>query len=159
MKERTYTALGLTDHSLFEELLTKEEGKYTKELISCLNSPMEGKYSPAMIFYPLEHEVEIEVEELEGKQADYDICTGYNLCSHECTATQLCAAVHKASFLHMIQYECVHVHFDSQINKQYCHDVNIYSENSKVNCRWGEQIFYLTLCAVYVHRGANRAVG
>ncbi len=68
MKELTYTALRLTNHSLFEVLLTTEEGRFGKELISILDSPVEGKYSPAVIFYPLEHEVEIEMEELEGKQ-------------------------------------------------------------------------------------------
>ncbi len=67
MKELTYAALGLTDLSLFEALLTREDGRYGKELVSKLNSPVEGKYSPALIVYPLEHDVEVEMEELEGR--------------------------------------------------------------------------------------------
>ncbi len=76
MKELTYAALGLTDHSLFETLLTREDERYGKELVSKLNSPVEGKYSSALIVYPLEHDVEVEMEELEGKESHwYSTCT------------------------------------------------------------------------------------
>lgn len=66
MKHRTYAALDLTNDALFEELVARDGKKVGKELVSLLNSPAAGEYSPALIFYPLEHEVEQEVEELEG---------------------------------------------------------------------------------------------
>ena len=69
MKERTYAALGLRDNSLFEGLLDREDGKLVSELVTSMDTPMDGKYSPAVIFYPLEHEVEEMVEELEGELA------------------------------------------------------------------------------------------
>ena len=68
LKHRTYSALDLTNDALFEQLMTQDGSKVGKELVSLLDSPATAKYSPALIFYPLEHEVEQEVEELEGKQ-------------------------------------------------------------------------------------------
>ena len=65
MKERVYAALGLHDDSLFAELLSRDEKKTSQEVVSCLNKKSEG-YSPAMLFYPLEHEVEDMVEVVEG---------------------------------------------------------------------------------------------
>lgn len=68
MRDRIYAALDLTNETLFEELVTRDGNRVGKELVSLLNSTAEGKYSPAIIFYPLEHEVEQEVEVLEGKK-------------------------------------------------------------------------------------------
>ena len=65
MKERVYAALGLRDENLFLNLLSRDEEKGSRELVSTLDSKVEG-YSPAMLFYHLEHEVEELVEVVEG---------------------------------------------------------------------------------------------
>ncbi len=66
MKERVFIALGLREDKLFLELLSRDEQKASRELVSCLDRKLDG-YSPAMLFYPLEHEVEEVVEVIEGK--------------------------------------------------------------------------------------------
>ena len=66
MKERVYAALGLRDDSLFVDLLSKDSQKASRELVSSLDAKADG-YSPAILFYPLEHEVEEMVEVVEGK--------------------------------------------------------------------------------------------
>ena len=66
MKERVYAALGLRDDKLFEELLSKDEQKASRELVSSLDDKIDG-YSPAILFYPLEHEVDDIIEVVEGK--------------------------------------------------------------------------------------------
>ena len=66
MKERVYAALGLRDDKLFEDLLSKDDQKASRELVSSLDEKVDG-YSPAILFYPLEHEVEDIVEVVEGK--------------------------------------------------------------------------------------------
>ena len=65
MKECIYAALGLQEDKLFAHLLTKDEDKVCKELVSYLDRPSK-QYSPALIFYPIEHEVEEIVEVVEG---------------------------------------------------------------------------------------------
>ena len=65
MKERVFSALGLREDKLFQELLSRDEQRASRELVSCLDQKLEG-YSPAMLFYPLEHEVEEMVEVIEG---------------------------------------------------------------------------------------------
>lgn len=67
MKERIYAALGLYDDKLFVDLLSREEQKARQQLVSCLDKKNE-RYSPAMLFYPLEHEVEDTVEVVEGSK-------------------------------------------------------------------------------------------
>lgn len=66
MKECIYAALGLQEDKLFEELLSKDEQRVYKELVTYLDQPSK-QYSPALIFYPIEHEVEEMVEVVEGK--------------------------------------------------------------------------------------------
>lgn len=65
VKNVVYASLGLSDDSLFENLLARDEGKATRELQSLLDQPA-NKYSPAIIFYPIHHEVEEMVEVVEG---------------------------------------------------------------------------------------------
>ena len=65
MKERIFTALGLREDKLFLDLLSRDEQKVSLELVSSLDQKLEG-YSSAMLFYPLEHEVEEMVEVVEG---------------------------------------------------------------------------------------------
>ena len=65
MKARVYASLGLSDDTLFENLLARDE-RLIEELISSLNQASE-LYSPAIIFYTLYHEVEEKVEVFEGK--------------------------------------------------------------------------------------------
>jgi len=71
MKELAFAALELADESLFQGLLDRNDGRQAKELLELLNNPAAAKYSPAIIFYPLQHLVEEEVEELEGKIINY----------------------------------------------------------------------------------------
>ncbi len=73
MKARVYTALGLKDDTLFENLVARDEGKM-KEIAGSLNQPSK-EYSPAIIFYPMHHDVEEMVEVVEGKWSyDYKFC-------------------------------------------------------------------------------------
>ncbi len=65
MKDRVYASLNLRDDTLFENLLARDEQKAKTELLSILDSSTEN-YSPAIIFYPLNHEVEEMVEVVEG---------------------------------------------------------------------------------------------
>lgn len=80
MKERVYAALGLQDDRLFGGLLQRDGKRAEKELLAFLEGSAK-QYSPALIFYPLEGEVEEEVEVVEGQHAYchiYDnIRTGY----------------------------------------------------------------------------------
>ena len=66
MKERTYVALSLQDDKLFEDLLQRDSRWASKELQAYLDQPA-TQYSSAVLFYPLEREVEEEVEVVEGK--------------------------------------------------------------------------------------------
>ena len=66
MKERVYAALGLHDERLFEDLLQREDKWAERELLGYLDQPV-AQYSPAVVFYPLEGEVEEEVEVVEGE--------------------------------------------------------------------------------------------
>lgn len=66
MKDRVYAALGLRDDKLFEGLLQREDKWAERELLGYLDQPV-AQYSPAVVFYPLEGEVEEEVEVVEGK--------------------------------------------------------------------------------------------
>ena len=66
IKERVYAALGLREDELFEDLLQRDGKHVEKELATFLDSRSE-QYSPAVLFYPLEREVEEEVEVVEGK--------------------------------------------------------------------------------------------
>ena len=66
MKERVYAALGLHDETLFEDLLQREDKWAERELLGYLDQPV-AQYSPALVFYPLEGEVEEEVEVVEGE--------------------------------------------------------------------------------------------
>ena len=75
MKERIFSALGLHDDKFFLELLSKNEQKASRELVSCLDQKLEG-YSPAMLFYPLEHDVEEMVEVVEGIATNYTGISG-----------------------------------------------------------------------------------
>lgn len=65
MKERVFSALGLHDDKLFEELLLRDEKEANQSLVYCLDQKLEG-YFPAILFYPLEHDVEEMVEVVEG---------------------------------------------------------------------------------------------
>lgn len=65
MKERIFAALGLREDKLFLELLSRDEQKASRDLVSCLDQKLDG-YSPAILFYPSEHEVEEMVEVIEG---------------------------------------------------------------------------------------------
>ena len=65
MKERVYAALGLHEDSLFVDLLQREENWAKRELLDYLDQPA-AQYSPAVLFYPLEGEVEMEEEVVEG---------------------------------------------------------------------------------------------
>ena len=66
MKERTYAALSLQDDKLFEDLLQRDGQWAGKELQAYLDNPA-AQYSSAVLFYPLEREVEEETEVVEGK--------------------------------------------------------------------------------------------
>lgn len=62
MRNRIYLSLGITDLEVFEDLLTREEGRYESEILRFLNDdPKEGC---SLIFYYMlkEEEEEIEVE-------------------------------------------------------------------------------------------------
>ena len=65
MKDRVYASLNLRDDTLFENLLARDEQKAKTELLSILDNSTEN-YSPTVIFYPLNHEVEELVEVVEG---------------------------------------------------------------------------------------------
>ena len=65
MKERVYAALGLHDET-FEDLLQREDKWAERELLGYLDQPV-AQYSPAVVFYRLEGEVEEEVEDVEGE--------------------------------------------------------------------------------------------
>ena len=67
MKSRLYTALGIKDESLFENMVSRDEGKLIGELVASLDKPAK-KYSPAIIFYPMHHDVEEMVEVVEGEK-------------------------------------------------------------------------------------------
>ena len=68
MRERVYAALGLpAADGKFRELLEREGGRAGKELKGLLDESA-GQYSPAIIFYPLEQELEEEVEVVEGER-------------------------------------------------------------------------------------------
>lgn len=66
MKERTYAALSLQGGKLFEDLLQRDSCWAGKELQAYLDRPA-AQYSAAVLFYPLEREVEEETEVVEGK--------------------------------------------------------------------------------------------
>ena len=66
MKSRVYTALGLTDDSLFDNMLARGESEMTQELLVSLDKPSK-QYSPSLIFYPLHRNVEKMVEIVEGE--------------------------------------------------------------------------------------------
>lgn len=62
MRNKVYLSLGITDPEVFEDLLTREEGRHNSEILKFLNEdPKEGC---ALIFYCMlkEEEEEIEVE-------------------------------------------------------------------------------------------------
>lgn len=62
MRNKMYLGLGITDAEVFDDLLSREEGRYENEILKFLNeTPKEGC---AMIFYSKlrEEEEEIEVE-------------------------------------------------------------------------------------------------
>jgi len=66
MKSRVYVALGIKDDSLFENMVDRDGGNMIKELIATLDKPSK-KYSPALIFYAMHHDVEEMVEVVEGE--------------------------------------------------------------------------------------------
>lgn len=62
MRNKMYLGLGISDPEVFEDLITREDGKYENEILRFLNeTPKEGC---SMIFYSMlkEEEEEIEVE-------------------------------------------------------------------------------------------------
>ena len=65
MKQRIYAGLTLTDDELFDNLLARDEKRVGKELITFLDQPSD-EFSPAIIFYCIQHEVEEMVEVVEG---------------------------------------------------------------------------------------------
>ena len=69
IKDKVYAGLGLKDEALFKELLSREEGRAKRELVSLLDASRE-QLSGSIIFYPLVTEVEreVEVEEGEGRE-------------------------------------------------------------------------------------------
>lgn len=66
IKNSVYAGLGLKDDVLFEHMLARKNQKVRKELITFLDLPSE-EYSPAIIFYCIQHEVDEMVEVVEGK--------------------------------------------------------------------------------------------
>lgn len=67
MKECVYAGLDLSGDQLFTSLLTKNNNQVSEELSTFLDQPSD-KYSPATIFYRIEHEVEEMVEVIEGME-------------------------------------------------------------------------------------------
>ena len=65
MKSRIYNALELTDEELFQNLMKRDGDKVSKQLLEFMNQPSD-QYSPAIIFYCIQHEVEEMVEVVEG---------------------------------------------------------------------------------------------
>ena len=62
MRNKVYLGLGITDPEVFDDLLSREDGRYENEILKFLNeNPKEGC---TMIFYSMlkEEEEEIEVE-------------------------------------------------------------------------------------------------
>ena len=62
MRNKVYLGLGITDPEVFEDLLSREDGRYENEILKFLNeTPKEGC---TVIFYAMlkEEEEEIEVE-------------------------------------------------------------------------------------------------
>lgn len=81
MKEHVYAALGLHEDGLFEDLLQREGNWAKRELLDYLDQPA-PQYSPAVLFYPLEGEVEIEEEVVEGIKTQ---ARGRTLCRKSCS--------------------------------------------------------------------------
>ena len=65
MKARIYAALDLSDEDLFTNLMKRDEGQVSKQLLEFMNQPSQ-EYSPATIFYCIHHQVEEMVEVVEG---------------------------------------------------------------------------------------------
>lgn len=60
MRNKMYLGLGITEPEVFDDLLTREDGKYENEILKFLNeTPKEGC---AMIFYSMQKEEEEEIE-------------------------------------------------------------------------------------------------
>uniref|UniRef100_A0A8C0KP17 Dynein axonemal heavy chain 10 n=1 Tax=Canis lupus dingo TaxID=286419 RepID=A0A8C0KP17_CANLU len=66
MRDRVYAAFGLTDPELFEELLSRDDGKVEDLILHFLNQTSEEEGASTLFFYrrvqPEEVEVEVEVE-------------------------------------------------------------------------------------------------
>ena len=88
----SYTALGLCEEKLFLELLSRDEQKASRELVSRLDQKVEG-YSPAVLFYPIEHEVEEMIEVVEGSRIInllVNCCYSRSCLSNRATNTESC---------------------------------------------------------------------
>lgn len=64
IRDRVYTALGLTDPQLFEELLVRDDGEAEDLILHFLNHTSEEEGAATLFFYRkvLPEEVEVEVD-------------------------------------------------------------------------------------------------
>jgi hypothetical protein len=83
IKGCVYTALELSDDTLFENLLARDEQKVEKELVALLDQASDD-YSPAVIFYCMQHEVEEMVEVVEGMYMYVCMCLCMYVCVYVC---------------------------------------------------------------------------
>lgn len=69
MRNKMYLGLGITDPEVFDDLLSREDGRYENEILKFLNeTPKEGC---TMIFYSKLKEEEEEIEVEAGKFMSY----------------------------------------------------------------------------------------
>ena len=64
-KEQVYRSLAIKEEEIFENFLTRDDGKFSNELKQQLDSES-SKHAPAILFYLGEREEEEEVEVVEG---------------------------------------------------------------------------------------------
>jgi len=70
MRNKMYLGLGITDPEVFDDLLSREDGRYENEILKFLNeTPKEGC---TMIFYSKLKEEEEEIEVEAGKFRSYN---------------------------------------------------------------------------------------
>lgn len=76
VRDRVYTALGLTDPQLFEELLSRDDGEAEDRILHFLNRTSEEEAAATLFFYRtvVPEEVELEVEA--GEPARRGGCPG-----------------------------------------------------------------------------------
>ena len=73
-KEQVYRSLAIKEEDIFNDFMTRDDGKFSTELKKDLDSNS-SKHAPAILFYLGEPEEEEEVEVVEGM-----MCCSYQRC-------------------------------------------------------------------------------